>query len=191
MWWFALAFAADAVELGCRCEAGDATACGQLADTLESSDPTQAQALHRRACTGGYWYSCNDLTVLYNDPIGEQQSRRKFEAECEAGNASSCYWIGARLTSGFGGLPKDEGRGRAFLQRACDGGYGTGCYTLAAPLLYQTPPDVAGWRKGMEKGCRGGSPDACAELKTPLSDWKELCVQGVTGACELARPKAP
>lgn len=93
----------------------DAPACGRLADSLEQSDPKRAQALHQLACIGGYWYSCNDLTVLYGDPIGEQQSRKKFEAECEAGSAASCYWIGARLVSGFGGLPKDEAQGKQYL----------------------------------------------------------------------------
>lgn len=167
----------------------DAPACGKLADSLEQSDPTRARTLHQLACMGGYWYSCNDLTVLYGDPLGEQQNRKKFEAECEGGSASSCYWIGARLLSGFGGLPKEEERGKSFLVRSCDGGYGTACYTLGSPLIYADPPDVDGWLRWMDKGCKGGSPDACAELKTPLSDWRELCSQGIAGGCEMVRRK--
>ncbi len=140
-------------------------------------------------CAGGYTPSCNDLTVLYGDPLGERIVLAGFLEGCAAGRASDCYWAGARLESGFGGVPRDEARGRELLARSCEGGYGTACYGLAGPLLTADPPDVDGWLRGMDRACRGGSPDGCAELATPLADLRAACSE-LPVYCALADRKA-
>jgi localization factor PodJL len=178
-----------------QCAAGQAARCAEAGVRWRdgkgvTADLERAKQWFRAACVGGYWFACNDLTVM-GDPLGEKLSVAKFLAECDRGSASSCYWAGARISSGFMGTPRDEARGKALLQKSCDGGYGTGCYSLGWPLLLADPPDVDNYLRLLDLGCKGGSPDACSELALPVEEFDAACKDGPTGNpyCELARRK--
>src|SRR5262245_24982132 len=98
----------DPASLGKRCEAGEPTACLQLARLHESGsgvakDVVRAVALYQRACAGG--------------------------------NASACAALGTLLRTG-NGVPKDPARAASLYQRACDGGTASACSDLG--VMYQS-----------------------------------------------------
>jgi len=178
----ALASGDALVEVERLCLSGQAARCAEAAVRWRdgdgvAADRDKALGWFRAACVGGYWYACNDLTLM-GDPLGEKVSLAKFIDECEGGSASSCYQAGARLRVGYMGAPKDDERGRALLQKSCDSGYGTGCYTLGWPLLFAERPDIDAYFQMMVKGCMGGSPDACSELKVSDAQLRQACRSG-------------
>jgi hypothetical protein len=178
------------------CLGGEGQQCSRIAVALEAPGqaasgppPALAQRFHRLACAFGYWFSCNNLTVTYLDPLGEQISRRTFEDGCSStGDPSSCYWAGARYTAGVGNQPRDLDRGYALIARACESGYGTGCYDLAnlySAGLHGFPVDLSFAYLLLERGCQGGSPDACNELRSPARELRQSCNDGVALHCAI------
>lgn len=184
---------ATAEVLAARCLTHDGWSCAELARSHEEGngvpkDAAQAHELHRLACVQGYWFSCNNLTVTYRDPLGEEVSRERFARLCEQGFASDCYWLAARYLTDFPGFPARPEEGRALLERACDGGYGTACYSLAERHAYGaggTPVDLPRYIELLTRGCEGGSPDACGELHAPMAQLEEACRAGDRAGCAL------
>ena len=148
-----------------RCEGGHGSSCSEAALRHEEGkgvpkNPRLGRHYHRLACALGYWFSCNNLTLIYEDRLGEKISRRMFMRMCQRDSAYGCYWIAARLLSGLGGLPKRPKQGQALMKKSCDGGYGTACYSLALGQSDEQQKTAL-----LQRGCKGGSPDACEELK--------------------------
>ncbi len=178
-----------------RCDGGDGAACAEAALRHEDGkgvpkDAKKGHRFHRLACALGHWFSCNNLTLIYKDSLGEKLSRRMFSRMCESGSAYGCYWIAARLMSGLGGLPKRPKQGLELMKRACDGGHGPACYSVA---LRQA--DESKKRALLQRGCKGGCPDSCEELKhaadtsSELATARKACLKGRAVGCYTAAKK--
>jgi len=175
-----------------RCGEGDGAACAEAALRYEegkgvAKDARQGHRFHRLACALGYWFSCNNLTLMYEDSLGEKISRRMFRRMCDGGSAYGCYWIAARLMTGLGGLPRRPKQGEALMVKACHGGHGPACHDLA-----MGQPDEAKRRALLQRGCEGGCPDSCkavkreAEARANLAAARKACLGEQAAGCHAA-----
>ena len=174
-----------------KCRGGIGAACAEAALRYEdgkgvSKDAPKGHRFHRLACALGHWFSCNNLTLLYQDKLGEKVSRRMFSRMCDGGSAYGCYWIAARLLSGLG-LPKRPKQGLKLMKKSCDGGHGPACYSLALSETDESKKETL-----LQRGCKGGCPDSCQELKqvaqseSQVAAAKMSCRKGEAKGCHTA-----
>jgi TPR repeat protein len=164
------------------CDGGDAAACGHLGALYEQGlgvvrDLARARALHEKACTGGYWFSCHNLIVL-GDDVGRRVLADDGRRGCERGSPWSCDQL-ALFTS-------DKAESRRAFERGCDGDWGPSCYSLSLSMVSRDPARARALR---QKACKLGNPNACqneraqstVEVSRPALEQK--CARGAARAC--------
>ncbi|MES2639943.1 MAG: hypothetical protein V4850_10690 [Myxococcota bacterium] len=175
------------------CDAGEAAACADAGVVHEAAGRRDAAiAAHRRACEGGWWFSCNNL-ILLGDATGGATLAAGHRAACAGGSAFACDQLSLYSTDA---VEQDYA-----MRRACELGAAMACYTLA--LLPHEDPIAA--RAALARGCELGSVDACADLaalkgadsgeaasrgrgdaseeRAALAAWKRSCRLGFEPAC--------
>jgi TPR repeat protein len=119
-----------------RCDAGEASACDDIAERCVSTSPQDLPRAHALLLR-----SCNDL-----------------------GDARGCYQLGDLYLVGIG-VTADFGRAHALFDQACDHRYGRACKALGTLYIegivahdYQPDPRGAVY---MRRGCESGDAEAC------------------------------
>lgn len=116
------------------CEAGNATACVNLAVRFYESNPTQAAALAERACADGHALGCEIVGELSHFGRGVPKDTRKalryYKAACDGGDQAGCTNTGLLLSGAATDVPRNDALGAMYYKRACDGGESTACGNL-------------------------------------------------------------
>lgn len=155
------------------CHSGDLEACERAGRIVYEREPqserdSQAVTALRRACDAGGASSCVLLGAFIERGRGADRDRAAalslYERACEGGELRGCrrvadHYVGtgerARLVQLYTGM--------------CEAGTATGCTMLAD--LYHRQGDVREHYEAgllLERGCQGGSVDACIRLAREL-----------------------
>jgi TPR repeat protein len=116
-----------------RCQQSDAAACDSAGNVYlggvgVDKDLKRAQAYWTQACQirpslgTGYAIKMNGL--------GNNAAAQSFLDMACQGDATQCALIAAILQKGAGGMPRDDAKAHAFLDRGCQAGDGTSCQML-------------------------------------------------------------
>jgi TPR repeat protein len=128
------------------------------------------------ACGRGEIESCHSLALWHKGGLGTiagdptrvagafERGEALATAACEKGNALGCNFMGVLHEQGLAGLPKNQRKAAAFVQKACDGGDLDGCVNLG--LFYKNgdgglAKDEAKALALYEKSCEGGNGRGC------------------------------
>jgi hypothetical protein len=117
------------------------------------------------------------------------------DAQCAAGNASSCGILGYLKQYGERGVAKDEAAARVLYKKSCDGGAQFGCAGLG--VFFAIDGNFAESTKLFKVGCDAGNARACANLGTAyglgqgvdkdegraIALFKKACAGGDATAC--------
>jgi TPR repeat protein len=155
------------------CEAGEATACTDLALAYEGGegvpkDQARAVTLHGKACDGGASASCDRLGSIYefgwgvaSDPV---KASTYFERACADDEAMGCQSLGFLRESGRGGK-KDGAAAVAAYDRACRIAQEADACSRLAQLLVngQVPKDPPRAAALAEEACTA-RPRLCGVL---------------------------
>jgi TPR repeat protein len=153
--------------LNLACDRGDADSCGAVADAYRRGDVVQinlpkAHALYERACKGGVRPACEYI----RDADDQSAHWTEWDRRCVRGKEAA---LCDKLMSMYMGQYATPNARKVVIygQRACDLGDADACGRLGAMLL-----DGALVRKDesrgmalLEKGCSGGSGEACDYVK--------------------------
>jgi TPR repeat protein len=159
------AHALELLELAC--DRGDAGGCGAAADGYRRGDVVRinlpkARALYGRACTGGVRSACDYV----RDADDQAAHWREWDRQCVSGKeAASCGKLMARYMGHF--ATPNAGKVAFYGQRGCDLGDAEACERLGAMLLAGAlvRKDEPRGKALLEKGCSGGSREACDYLR--------------------------
>lgn len=141
--------AKTAAQLEAGCDAGTAQDCGDLGVRYAAGEgvpknPKAAAALFQRACDGGDGFGCAKLANAYDFGEGVKKDNAKAalyaDRGCKAGEPFGCVLLGAVLTQGAPGYPKDLKRAESLFRNSCFGGNATSAAPdsvskLACPAL--------------------------------------------------------
>jgi TPR repeat protein len=159
------------------CDAGDAAACADAGVVHEAAGRRDAAiAAHRRACAGGWWFSCNNL-ILLGDATGGSTLAAGHRAACAGGSAFACDQLSLYST--------DAAEQDYAMGRACELGAAMACYSLAL----QSHEDPIAARAALARGCELGSVDACTDLEVleeADAAADAVCTRRVPEACHAA-----
>jgi TPR repeat protein len=153
--------------LNLACDRGNAGSCAAVADAYRQGDALhinlpKAHALYEKACKGGVRSACEYV----RDADDQSAHWREWDRRCVRGREAA---LCGKLMSMYMGqyATPSVGKVEFYGQRACDLGDAAACGRLGALLL-----DGALIRKDesrgmalLEKGCSGGSGEACDYLK--------------------------
>ena len=186
----------DVVRDARACEAGDAQACNNVAESLESGrdatpDPTAALALYRRACDGEAWLACVNAARMLSaeaSTASYDEARALSARACDAGFPVACASLG-RLWAG-----DDAAAAAAAFRQACDGLVFDACAELGLRHQRGTGVDVDPERalSLLVRACGGGSMRGCAlqadvlvETDPPLALvlYRQACIGGYAAGC--------
>jgi uncharacterized protein len=123
------------------------------------------------------------------------RSSSVLDAECDAGDASSCFELALRHADGDS-VPQDDARAHRLLARACDIEYPTACALLGFRLT--VGGDAGSGARHLERACAGGVISACGLLATQYYHgkgvvpdqrkarrlWRRACRRGDEGSCK-------
>ena len=123
-------------DLGLACEAGSATACGNLGLMYE-----EGQHVDRDLAAAVVFYA----------------------HACEAGDPGSCSQAALHLVGGGPDITADPARALGYAGAACDGGEITGCWLLGVQHLdgLGTPVDYDRAAEAFARACAADHPRAC------------------------------
>ncbi len=145
------------------CEAGEATACTDLALAYESGegvakDQARAMRLHEKACGAGASGSCDRLGSIHefgwSVPVDAVRAAGYYEKACAGDQAMGCQSLGALRESGRSGAKDGPGAAAAY-DRACRIGDEPDACALLAQLLVRglVPKDPKRAVALAEKAC--------------------------------------
>ena len=131
-------------------------------------DWSRALSLFDRACAGGVAASCtNQGWLLADGDTGDQnltRAARLYERGCDGGSGLGCVLLGNLLLAGRAGT-KDPPRALAYYERSCELD-AKSCRALAHALsgVDGIEADRPRARRMLDKACKAGNGDACADL---------------------------
>lgn len=143
--------------LDARCDRGDGTACGVLADQERHASKGDESLpriceLYRRACTGDNHVGCANLGALLAQGRCTGSSGEALDVlqrACDHGEVGGCNNLGMVLRDGAGGAPVDRARAAVVFRKACER-TAIACDNLGALLL---DTDKAGATAAYRAGC--------------------------------------
>jgi TPR repeat protein len=187
----------------------DEKAAKRAFESAMAVDPQQALGLSERACSAGDARSCFEIEFMSEsssqvregvrwDAVAELRAPTEtlYDKACEDGYAVACYQLAterARVASrGFGNSKVSQ-----LLDVACRKGHADACYQLGATEYIFSPgdaprkPDSGKANTLFQKGCDGGSAQACSSLAGAyyrgegLTADKSKALQLLERACDL------
>jgi uncharacterized protein len=179
------------------CEAGDARACGALAEiyhlgALGSVVSKEAENRGwRRACELGDGSACNQWAYGLAYGVGTAKDDAHavvvWERGCELGDGLSCATAGGRYQNGRG-VPEDLENAAALLERACSIDSAVGCTQLGFLHRARGKKEKLA-RESFRRGCTLGAINACEELiaageKPPVEPDYAKAAERYRAACE-------
>jgi len=105
------------------------------------------------------------------------------EAQCDKGNAPSCYNYGLMLRSGGPGRPPaDKDKATQMFTKACEAedGPGAACREVAFPLQFEQTKQWSRYTELMQRGCDRGDASACESLGSTLTQGRPELPKDVT-----------
>ncbi|HLK36063.1 MAG TPA: tetratricopeptide repeat protein [Polyangiaceae bacterium] len=118
------------------CRLGEALGCANLGRLYEwgegtAGDLPRARALYRDACCSGEGYGCMHGDMLARSagvPRAGAAALAFWRNRCEHGrDGHACAFVGLLFEDGPDGVPRDESRSMAAMNRACDLGESRAC----------------------------------------------------------------
>jgi TPR repeat protein len=180
-------------ELWAECSKGNESSCYRLSTlrTVRIVDGKQRVAATsplEKDCSSGEPSACYVLAMHFDDdgglPVDGKRAFELYSAACEAGFPPACHRTSVFYRVSVPSQEPDAPRkASALLAGACEAGLPAACFDLAqaGAVGGAEPVDDAIAARLLEKGCAGGSFDACLliakrllpPLKTPPTDPKE------------------
>jgi uncharacterized protein len=160
--------------VGTSCDAGNATACGDLATAYHEGrgvgvDMARSRALHVFACEHGFLRSCGYAGIMMEDGEGGPQDYPNalvvYKRACDQGELPACVNLGLMYVNGKG-TPRDPERAKAVLLPACEGGVPRACTVLGLEERKSagTPEDVTAAIARLQASCDAGDGVGCVKL---------------------------
>jgi len=174
-----------------RCEAGDASICGDLGiayymgrDGIKQ-DYAQAAKFFKKACDGNNYKTCSNLGFMYSTGQGvvidPDKAAELYVKACDGGDVFGCQNVGTMYFKGEG-VKVDLIKGLGYIKIACDKGLWGACsnFALANELIGQKTKSEASFKTAKEyfkKACVFGKNDRSAQV---IEEQKKIWLQ----ACE-------
>lgn len=160
------------------CDQEIGAACNALAliltDEREPPDNERALPLFEKACGASVPAACMSAGAMYQNGDGVSAdpttAARLYRLSCEGDIAIGCVALGNLTLEGEAGLVKSPTRALDLYRRGCDLDPALGCYAYGMALTGSSGirPDLERAEKTLDRACRAGHADACAELASLL-----------------------
>ena len=177
------------------CQAGGASSCTIVADSLARKDKARARTLYEKGCQGDDGMGCARSARLHSRSGNHTAAFATFLKACELDYSASCVDAGALVDAGKG-TSADSVKARELYALACREEVGAGCFALAA-LLARGRGGERNWGEAVElheKACALGHKQGCraaTRLAHNPPDWRcmseaeceSLCGERLGKAC--------
>jgi len=160
------------------CEQDIGVACNALAliltDEQEPPDNARALPLFEKACGAEVPAACMSAGSMYQNGDGVAanltEAARLYRLSYEGEIGLGCVALGNLTLEGEAGLVKSPTRALDLYRRGCDLDPTVGCYVYGMALTGGAgiQPDLKRAEKTLDRACRAGHADACAELAALL-----------------------